>query len=589
MLRRIAWTLPLLLGALLCAAGCTFPKSFGFARKQPLQPETQVAEGRSATITDDAETERTGFSLAHSLRKSTSWLAFGRQQPTETSAKQPLVDHADARTAASEPMIYPNVVPPKYQRMDAALSNSTLAKDTSGTPSLVRPSRRPPPDPAPKPPLDESPEASLATTQTRAEGPLYDLIAAASQSWRVSPQTASPQTTAAPASTAAVAASSTPAATSTSAPSTPAVASAPVAPAPAPPTEPATPADETATPESEQTRQLATETNLKFTTPELAARDRQTVTKSTDIVTNILRPARPAPRGGDTPGTEQGVLAQSAETRDRQLSATNWIAKRPVPAPDASVPANPQPSPEANAATPDAGASTVVASTFGSSGSAAQSGQPTAVPDAKPATETSVAESAKPSAASAVAQTVQPPAETASREVETAVVHSPPAPPAPQAAGAAVPAPTPAPKRTDVVARSEAARSEIARQEALAAQRHAYLTRSPSQAQMSLTTRAAAPPTEVGQEPLAPLIDADVYRARFATARNARPVPLQTAARQPTQATNGSWLAAYQRLIQENSSRPSPRPPAGSPTRSLSSDSENAPVMLQPEAPTLRR
>ena len=247
MSRRIGWTLPLLVGVLVCLAGCTFPKSFGFARKQEPQRQTQVAEDHPTATQNTAEATAPKSSLAQTFRKTTNWFSFARHKPASTS-DQPLVDKNDPskndlNRTASQPLAYPNVVPPKYRNMGTGVPPTSLAQDTSGTPSLVRPSRRPPPDPAPKPPQEE-----LPAEKPRAEGPLYDIIAAASQSWRVGPRNA------------AVAASANAAA-----------------------------------------RQLATETQLKFTSPDRSARERQAVTKPTDIVTNMLRPAKSAPRTADKP------------------------------------------------------------------------------------------------------------------------------------------------------------------------------------------------------------------------------------------------------------------------------------------------
>ena len=147
MLRRIGWTLPLLLGALVCLAGCTFPKSFGFARKQPPQPETQVAEDRAAA--DGADTEAEGRqTVAGPVAAQDHRLVLVRP-PQAGRYRQAALGGQPRRqqATASQPLAYPNVVPPKYRNMDTAVPNTSLAKDTSGTPSLVRPSRRPPPDP----------------------------------------------------------------------------------------------------------------------------------------------------------------------------------------------------------------------------------------------------------------------------------------------------------------------------------------------------------------------------------------------------------------------------------------------------------
>jgi hypothetical protein len=174
--------------------------------------------------------------------------------------------------------------------------------------------------------------------------------------------------------------------------------------------------------------------------------------------------------------------------------------------------------------------------------------------------------------------TGSPTAPVATREAATEIVRSQSALPHPKPAGPAVTIPN----------RSEAvARAETARQEAPTPHQHAYLTKTPSQAHPNVPTRAAAPPEAIEEEPLAPLVDADTYRARFANTPSTQPVPVHTAARESTQPVPGSWVTAYQRLVQRTGSPPAPRPPAGSPTRTLSSDDE--PAIPEPDTPILRR
>ena len=98
---------------------------------------------------------------------------------------------------------------------------------------------------------------------------------------------------------------------------------------------------------------------------------------------------------------------------------------------------------------------------------------------------------------------------------------------------------------------------------------------------------AVAVPEVAAEETLAPLVDADTYRATLAHARSTQLAPVRTAERQPAPAANGSWISTYRQLIQGNSLPAAPRPPAGSPQRKLSSDGE--PELPELPAPILRR
>jgi hypothetical protein len=98
---------------------------------------------------------------------------------------------------------------------------------------------------------------------------------------------------------------------------------------------------------------------------------------------------------------------------------------------------------------------------------------------------------------------------------------------------------------------------------------------------------AAAPQEAPAEETLAPLVDADTYRATLAKSRHTQLAPVRTAARQPAPAANGSWISTYQQLIQGQPRPTAPRPPAGSPQRRLSSDGE--PELPELPAPILRR
>jgi hypothetical protein len=547
MSRRIGRTLPLLVGVLVCLAGCTFPKSLGLARKQEPQPQTRVAEDHPTTTQNAAMATEPKPSLTQAFRKTTSWLSFARHKPASTS-DQPLVDNNDPNqddphATASQPLAYPNVVPPKYRNMGTGVSRTSLATDTSGTPSLVRPSRRPPPDPAPKPPQEEQEE--FAVKKPRAEGPLYDIIAAASQSWRVAPRNA------------AVAASA-----------------------------------------NASPRQRAAESSLKFTSPDRLARERKAVTKPTDIVTNMLRPAKSPPRAADKPAPTNVARAEAirrAESNAPLVPGTNWIAKKTSPSSAAAgvsprtVPAGQKQTLAIAVESGDPAASNVVANTLGGVASKSNAGSPSS-----PAATHKAVTEIKPRADGVTNTMVKPATKPLSNSTDPQVAEQKPA------SGQFMdprsepsrPDPKPVGPLVTIPNRSEAvARAEIARREMPLPKQRAYLAKSPSNVRPSMPTQAiaaAAAPTEAAeQETLAPLVDADTYRAMLANTVGTQPAPARTAARGSTQPVPGSWLAAYQRLVQRTGSRQSPRPPSGSPTRKLSSDDESE--MLEPAAPILRR
>ena len=254
-------------------------------------PEADTTK-RVATAPRDAPPDAPKKSLAQSLRQAPSWLPFGRRKPK--TADGPSVADTPAGSAAPRPQLtYPNVVPPKYRNMDEPTPGPAVAKDTSGSPSLVRPSRRPPPDPAPAPPEEQQVARAPVT-----KGPLFDSMAKASQSWRVK--------------------ASHPVATASERPST---------------------------------RQLVTEPHLKFTSPDLAARERKAHPKPTDLVRNMLRPAQSAAgaAGKQTPTDPAGTAAAPAATpATRQTASTNWMAKKTLTSPGSTLdptgalPAQPQ-------------------------------------------------------------------------------------------------------------------------------------------------------------------------------------------------------------------------------------------------------
>jgi hypothetical protein len=184
----------------------------------------------------------------------------------------------------------------------------------------------------------------------------------------------------------------------------------------------------------------------------------------------------------------------------------------------------------------------------------------------------------KPSAVASKPHAASPATPTVTQEVTTQIAGNQTAPPQPKPTGLE----TTMPHRAEAVARAETAWQEMP-----TPHQRAYLAKAPSQAHPNVPTGAAAPPAATEGETLAPLIDAETYRAKFANARSTQPVQVRTAARDSAQPVSGSWVAAYERLVQRNGSNPSPRPPAGSPTRRLSSDDE--PAIPKPETPILRR
>ncbi len=525
MLRRIRWAVPLLLGAVVCLIGCTFPKSFGLGWRQQPEPQAQVADKGGAAMPDDAQVEPRVTSLVQTLRKPVDWLA-AKSRSQKVAGEPLLADKGDSTSLdPSQSMSNPNVVPLKYRAMDARPPIPSVANDTSGTPSLVRPSHRPPPDPAPKPPLEEPQESQLAHAP-HVDDPLYDMIAAAARSWQV----AQPEGT-----------------TQVRAPNR----------APAPHDVPAphgAPAPAVA-PDQPTPRQLATDAHLKFTPPNLAVRDQKTVRKPLDIATNILRPAKPDPATADPPATAAGANPDAAlrtELERPTAPTTAWVAKK-SPSPTTQPP-----------------------------GDAVQPDAPDA-PDAPDTTQAALAGAAPagPSNSTAVANTFG--------TGTGGPAGSPPVVPSQPVASAAGPPPTPtldrspatSPSRTEAVTRAESARPEVPSQD-----RPAYMAKTPSHVRPSVPTQAA-PPAAMDPEPLAPLVDAQTYRAQFASASREGATTIRPAARDSSQATSSSWMTTYERLLQRAGADPAPRAPAGSPTRRLSSD--DVPTLPQPEAPILRR
>lgn len=533
MLHRMRWTLPLLLGTLSCLAGCTFPKSFGLARKDRPDAEKHVAEDRLPASSSDAEAEPHKASLAETLRKPGEWLGFARRKPAATD--QESAAGGSGEQTASKPLVYPNIVPEKYRKMDVAAAKKPGATDAAGSPSLVRPSRRPPPDPAPKPPQDEQQLAQMATQpagETQPQQPrmqtqqpsvaqapvdttVRDLVASATRSWRVGASAPSAGTTAAGAS-------------SGVAPSTASAA----APGPATTGGPAT--------------QLTTDTHLKFTTPNLSARDpkgQSDAAAHKDLAKNVLRPAKSAAKTGGpftAARTEPASEAPLVEVGSASGSATHWIAKKsPVPpspetpvAPSSATAANDAVAPAAPAASAGSATSTVVANTFGSPVS----------PPRKP-------------------ETPVPPSSPSQPSATIAAEPSRPAPPAPAAPTVTIP------NHTQAVARAENAPAASA-----AAAESPRLAKTPSQASPKVTTQAVTPPAAREEEMLAPMIDAATYRARLVSAPREEQAPIPTASRPSETPPPGSWIAAYEQLKQRAEQNSPPRPPDGSATRSLSSE-----------------
>ncbi|MHB8863518.1 MAG: hypothetical protein ACYC6N_14045 [Pirellulaceae bacterium] len=605
---------PLLLGALLGVAGYLFPQSLGWAQTRQSLAGRQVADERSDAASSDAEAERSrrmfvaggpaksswfsfpgsqrattehppvpdqasggqaarlrpndrSFlppeprpsvetaprvataarnataespkkkSLMQSLRVPPSWLSFGRRKPKRADADLPLVDtYPPSRESPAN--AYPNVVPPKYRTMGAGAPEAVVVRDTAGSPSLVRPSRRPPPDPAPTPPEEERPLVQAPVK----EGRLFTRIATASRSWRV---TAS---------------------------------------------RPALPAAEPAT-----ARQLITEPQLRFTAPDLAGRESKTHAKSTDLVKNMLRPAQSASgTAGNQPPTDP------AATVARQTPGTHWMAKR-TPTPSASAGSTPadvahrQAEPAATEGSVFAVPSPVVGNSFDNA-----AGPPTAatrVPSgARTPTPSRSSLIANPFSAPRSQRSVTWPtpgteriggpstptgvprrADASKKPFETVVAQRAAVEPNP-----AVPAVT-LPDRSGVVARTEVVNLAAPVREA-----RTRVAKTPSQARATAPTHAAvvAPSETVSEETLAPLVDAETYRATLADS-SARPVPVRTAERPPTPAPPGSWINTYQQLLQSNPSSAAPRPPAGSPQRKLSSQDE--PDLPEFPAPILRR
>jgi len=598
MLRLVAWTLPLLLAALVSATGCNFAKSIGLVRNDSPPSDMELAEADATAAPSDPEIERSRSSLVHTLRKPADWFSFARRDSRDTELASSEASSESAQSAesqgrtGSQPLSYPNVVPSKYRSMDAQGKSAELAESSSASPSLVRPSRRPPPDPAPKPPEADDlvtpslaaqpsptaaqpsptaaqpasptatqPAAASLAAQPRSpltrpalapatqpvavptappqetlvaprpgDGPLYDLIARAARAWRIeSPERATRAPATAPSES--------------------------TAPAPA-------------------AQSLAHETNLKFNTPDLGDRNQQRTTRSLNIATNILRPAaqsRPAPAGQS--GTHTTAAPPSKSTV--YVPTTTWTAKRPPATPPAVAstpsPVSTSPPVVAGRAPAESPKSAAVANTFGAVGGKREAAQTVA---ASPASQQPARDSLSPAATPVRPSVTVPP-------------------------------------RTQALARTETAPADAQSQK-----RPAYLTKTPSAVRPNVPTNAAppmatpqiahnataapvqreslAPQVAPGattapahRDSLAPLVDAQTYRAQTASTPADQAPPLHMASRPTGTVPPGSWMATYQRLIEQADARSAPRPPAGSPTRSLSSD--DAPALPEMPPPTLRR
>ena len=217
--------------------------------------------------------------------------------------------------------------------MGTACRRTSLAQDTSGTPSLVRPSRRPPPDPAPKPPLEAARTAGGETARRRSPVRYHRGGRANRGAWpHVTPRNycvCKPRCGIAPATG------------------------------------------------------HGNELEVQFAGS--VGSGSQAVTKPTDIVTNMLRPAKSAPRTADKPTPTNVVRTEAirrAESNARLVPDTSWIAKRTSPsstAPSVSthtVPADQKRTSAIAVETGDSATSNVVANTFGGVAGKSNAGRP---------------------------------------------------------------------------------------------------------------------------------------------------------------------------------------------------------------------
>jgi hypothetical protein len=489
--------------------------------------------------------------LAAARQKTREW--FGPAGPESATAG----NVGEPSRGSPPPVVGHDVVPPKYRVGPGnALGNTSapaLARDATASPSLVRPSRRPPPDPAPKLPEETVPVIAATPVTT---GPLFDRIASASRAWQNRP-----------------------------------AAAAAASPSQQPVTQP-----------------LVTDTQLKFTAPDPGARepvgvtrdaDPASVTRHTDIMKNVLRPAKsPASAGNSSPAAATDPTVNPLVNSSALAAAndTAWTA-RPNPATSRGE----SPVPPATTVTSDVAAHvaqstgllaptapTLVANSSPQPARDASGDAATAVPAAPPA-------AAPPDEVAAAA-----PAATTVRSPSAPVAAAPSADPVRPEAGSLVTSPFAPP-------RSERAPSwpDVAPQRPRGSSTAVDLPQIPKLAALPTKSRpvarpslaahpAAAPPVAeelAADESLAPLIDADEYRAQFIQPNDGSPAPVHTASRSPQTPAAGSWLAAFERLRQSTSATPPPAPPkapAGSPGRSLRSDDYVPPIPEMP-APILRR
>lgn len=267
---------PLLAGAALCVAGCTFPKWAQLTRKSDREPATQVASTAADTQPEAAAAPPTASDmLAAAGRKAHDWFTPG--QSKSDTEPQPT---RDPLRGSPRPVANHDVVPPKYRSGTNSVPAATLAQDAIASPSLVRPSRRPPPDPAPKLPEDMLPATAASPVTT---GPLFDRIASASRAWRTSRP----------------------------------------------------PASKTTPPEEPPKQTLVVDTQLKFSAPDPESRQSGGVTPHDDIVKNALRPANAGSDAGDSSSpiaTDPTVnpLVNSGNA-PQAAGQTAWTAKRNAP------------------------------------------------------------------------------------------------------------------------------------------------------------------------------------------------------------------------------------------------------------------
>ncbi len=636
--RNIAF-FQLLLCGLLALAGCKTPHWFGFADKTAAAPETQLAATQAEPLsspTPAASEEPEMSPIQKSWRAASGWLT--RRPAAAASADERLAHDRSLERQLSNQAIQPRGLPysntPGYPTNHASAGNRSAASPADetllrSTPSLVRRSRRPPPDPAPKlqqdpllasaaiphnPPQDPPARTSVDPSP---DGIVYRAIQTASHAWRTLPPPTSMLVTG---STVDARDSATAASANEglkfSAPNLEKIRNS---------------SDMVASTFSQTPSSPEQNSATSDTVPSNGARpDRaDTMPRREDLLANQAQPPQTSPANkGTTDGSS--VPSTRGKPSSAAVTATEWIAKKSEPALAKPVAATtPSASPPADSARPDNSRS-VVADTFAINmfstpqRSASSAGQPVDTPKSgdeskqlaavfpMPATDSALPSQAVAGPPNAGGNAGEPPAGPISHQPLQTASTSPQATPTkvstdrspgvtgPQANRVATTpmlpaAKTPAAESPDALAARDTLlptplpiasppRSDASHAQQGMSPGQISLARKPSSATPTFSPEVQRTAQSRPVEAIAPLVDADTYRQQLAHhqlaphQRGWSTAQAGTSESDDPPATGGNWLAAYHRLVGSGAKRQSlsPGPVAetrpGATRRSLSSD-----------------